>query len=243
MKSYVEHITIDELVASENGVFTCAQAGRLGIPRDALAYAARTGKLERIVRGAYRSTSSIDDGFDELRAIWKLTKPSTFSNERMGEHWDGVAVAGATAANLLEIGDLFPEPYQFVVPHRFNSRNRNAVFKRVMLNKRDITWSKGLPVLRPEVVVVQLFESKEDISLVCDTFIGAVRRYGATSFDIGTLKRRLGEQAFARLMHHSGIASDGPFEMILLDGNGHVALRERDGTYGLCYTARPGDGA
>lgn len=43
---------IEELAASEDGVFTAAQARRFGIPRYALAYAANVGKIERLAHGA-----------------------------------------------------------------------------------------------------------------------------------------------------------------------------------------------
>lgn len=44
---------IDELSASE-GVFTTAQAQRLGISRNALSHAYKVGRLERVAHGAYR---------------------------------------------------------------------------------------------------------------------------------------------------------------------------------------------
>ena len=44
---------IDELSASE-GVFTTAQAQRLGISRNALSHACKVGRLERVAHGAYR---------------------------------------------------------------------------------------------------------------------------------------------------------------------------------------------
>ena len=44
---------IEELSASE-GVFTTAQAERLGIPRNAIAKACEAGRLVRVAHGAYR---------------------------------------------------------------------------------------------------------------------------------------------------------------------------------------------
>ena len=82
MKMRSNRAGIEDLAISEGGVFTTAQAARLGIPRDALSYAARSGRIERVAQGAYRLASVADDGLDELRAIWKLTAPPAFSHER-----------------------------------------------------------------------------------------------------------------------------------------------------------------
>jgi hypothetical protein len=95
---------IAELSESE-GVFTTAQAARMGIPRDALHDAVESGRLVRVVRGAYRMVGSGSSFTDELAAIWKLTAPATFSHERMRvSDWDGIAVGGSTASALLGIG-------------------------------------------------------------------------------------------------------------------------------------------
>lgn len=87
---------IDELSASE-GVFTTAQAQRLGISRNALSHACKVGRLECVAHGAYRLSGAPSSETDELAAIWKLTASTAFSWERQAK-WDGVAVGGSTAA-------------------------------------------------------------------------------------------------------------------------------------------------
>ena len=81
---------IDELSASE-GVFTTAQAQRLGISRNALSHACKVGRLERVAHGAYRLSGAPSSETDELAAIWKLTASTAFSWERQAK-WDGVVV-------------------------------------------------------------------------------------------------------------------------------------------------------
>ena len=44
---------IDELASSQAGVFTSKQAAAFGIPRYAISYAAKAGRIERICHGAY----------------------------------------------------------------------------------------------------------------------------------------------------------------------------------------------
>ena len=89
--------TIAELAQSEGGVFTAAQAARLGVPRDALSHAVRASRLERVVRGAYRLVGTAPNELDLATALWKLTAPAAFSHER-AVRWDGIVVGGATAA-------------------------------------------------------------------------------------------------------------------------------------------------
>ena len=59
---------IDELSASE-GVFTTAQAQRLGISRNALSHACKVGRLERVAHGAYRLSGAPSSETDACRDL------------------------------------------------------------------------------------------------------------------------------------------------------------------------------
>jgi hypothetical protein len=185
------------------------------------------GRIERIAHGAYRHSATADDGFDELRAIWKLTAPNRFTHERMrhGE-WDGVAVCGATASCILGVGDLYLAPYQLAVRKRFNSRRRDVIYMRLDIPRDDVTWERGIPVTRPEMTVATLVWAREDPSLVADAFVDAVRRYGASLFDIRRMERLLGEERYAQLLVDARISGDGLRRLVELDGLGHVAIAE-----------------
>lgn len=166
---YVNHGSELRALSASEGVFTAAQAERLGIPRNALSVAVRAGRAERVARGAYRLTGTASRPTDELAAIWKLTKPSTFTGERMAA-WDGMVVGGTSAANLLGIGDFCLSPYRLYTPRRFNTRNDTARFTVRRIDSDDITWIDGLPVTRMERTLVDLCLDDEDPSLVEDAF-------------------------------------------------------------------------
>lgn len=217
---------IAELAASEDGVFTAAQARRFGIPRYALAHAADVGKIERLAHGAYRLTSSLDDGLDDLRAAYKLTAPEKWSHERMLS-FDGFAIAGATAAYLLGIGDFHPDPYEIAAPRRFNSRMGNVRFPIERLSKGDVAWRSGVPVTRVEATLAALEKGDEEDSLVAEAFVDAVRKYGGTEMDVRLLRERLGENRYTDLLRAAGIAPFGSLELIETDAAGHVALIEK----------------
>lgn len=166
MKTLNRVASIAQLSESE-GVFTTAQAERLGIPRDALHDAVKAGRLERIMRGAYRMVGAGVTYVDELIAVWKLTNPAKFTYERMKTStWDGVVVGGSTAASLLEVGDFHLSTYRLYSPKRFNTRNRAANFGRRNVSRSQVAFVKGIPVTRPERTIFDLILDNEDFSLI-----------------------------------------------------------------------------
>lgn len=159
-------------LSESEGIFTTAQAKRLGIPRDALHDAYAAGRLERVLRGAYRLVGSGETPADGLAATWKLTDPAKFTWERMRD-WDGIVVGGSTAAAMLGIGDLYLSPYRIYAPRRINSRLADANFAKRVIAPEDVTWISGLPVTRPERTLIDLVLDDEDPSLVEDALADA----------------------------------------------------------------------
>lgn len=223
---YSNHIAkIAELSESE-GVFTTAQAARMEIPRDALHDAVESGRLVRVVRGAYRMVGSGSSFTDELAAIWKLTAPAKFSHERMHvADWDGIAVGGSTASVLLEIGDLQLSPYRLYAPRRINTRNPSASFSRRVVGRDEVTFELGLPVTRSERTVFDLVVDDEDLSLVADVLADASSK--SPGFNYGKLQGLLegrygekrGREILKGLMGDSGLLDKGaPDGVLIRDG-------------------------
>lgn len=210
------HISsIAELSESE-GVFTTAQAARMGVPRDALHDAACAGRLERVARGAYRLVGSGSEQTDELAAIWKLTAPAKLTHERaQAGAWDGIAVGGATAASLLGIGDFYLSPYRIYASRRINSRKRNTSFAVREVARDEVSFESGLPVTVPERTVFDLVADDEDPSLVADALRDACG--GGRPFDLDKLEallasrygRRKGEKTLASLLEDADVAEKG----------------------------------
>lgn len=159
---------INELSASE-GVFTCAQARRLGISRDALAKACVSGRLHRIAHGAYRMAGVPPTDFDEVMAVWKLTRPALFLHERMSwERWDGIAVSGSSSASVFGIGDFYLSPYRLVAPRRMRSNASSVTFATRRVEREDVSFVEGFAVTRRERTIVDLVLNDEDPSLILD---------------------------------------------------------------------------
>ncbi len=179
-------LKLSELSESE-GVFTTAQAARLGIPRDALHDAAESGRLVRVTRGAYRLAGSQTAYTDELVAIWKMTAPGAFTHERMQTPaWDGVAVGGSTAASVLGLGDFYLSPYRIYSRKRFNTRNAVAHFGIRSVSRDEVLFVGGVPVTCAERTIFDLVVDGEDLSLVADALRDACR--DGKRFDLAKLK-------------------------------------------------------
>ena len=187
------HISAIAELAESEGVFTTAQAARMGIPRDALHDAVQSGRIERIMHGAYRLVGSGSKQEDEVVAIWKLTAPAMFTHERAQvEVWDGIAIGGVTAASLLGIGDFYLSPYRIYAPRRINSRNKAASFAVREVARNEVSFASGLPVTAPERTVFDLVADNEDLSLVADALHDACG--SGSSFDTEKLKALLADK-------------------------------------------------
>ena len=174
--TYKSHIAVmAELAQSEGGVFTAAQASRLGVSRDALSYTVKAGRAERVVRGAYRLVGTPPSELDLACALWKLTDPPRFAHERLAS-WDGVCVGGRTAAFALGIGDLHPYPCRIYAPRSIRTQQAGASTAVRRVDERDVTFRLGFPVTRSERTIVDLVLDGEDLSLVADVLRDAERR-------------------------------------------------------------------
>ena len=211
-----DHISSIAELSETEGVFTTAQAARTGVPRDALHDGVCAGRLERVAHGAYRLVGSGSEQADELVAIWKLTAPAKFTHERaQAEAWDGVAVGGATAASLLDIGDFYLSPYRIYAPRRINSRNKDASFAVREISRDEVSFERGLPVTMPERTIFDLVVDDEDHSLVADALRDACG--AGRPFDLGKLEALLasrygrckGEKTFASLLADAGVSESG----------------------------------
>ena len=209
------HVEAIARLSESEGVFTTAQAARMGIPRDALHDAVKAGRIERIMHGAYRMIGSSSSFADELTAIWKLTAPARFTHERLRvAEWDGITVGGSTASALLEIGDLHVSPYRLYAPRRVNTRNTAVHFAKRVVPRSDVTFLQGLPVTRPERTVFDLVVDDEDLSLVADVLRDAWE--ADRGFGFKKLRELLGgryekdrvENLYRSLLADSGLADE-----------------------------------
>ena len=203
---------ISELAASQHGMFTTAQAASFGVARDALAYLAKSGRLERMLHGVYRLCGTPRDGREDIRAAWLSADPKRLAFDRLRTPED-IVIGGRSAAAMHGLGDFFLSPFRFYSKRRINSRNQEVSFARRSVDPCDVTVVDGLPVTSKERTLLDLYKDNEDPSLLADALHAAFNE--GKGFDYFRMRdlfeedsrdpRGVGEDAFVDLLNESGI--------------------------------------
>jgi hypothetical protein len=157
-----------EITAQQWGLVTSAQAGARGISRLTLSRLTEAGHLERLAHGVYKDSGAPSDQFEDLRAAWLSTDPKAMGAARLRDRSNGVVVAGASAARLHDVGDLWTDRNEFVVPGRRQSQRSEIRYRQRTLQPRDVTVVQGLPAMTIERTLTDLVEDVGDLSLVGD---------------------------------------------------------------------------
>ena len=164
MKQLGDIKTLSELSSSQWGMFTTAQAIRSGVTRRQLSELSKKGHIERIDFGAYHLEGAPTERFSDIKAAWISIEPQKYVWERLAEWEKGIVVGGHTAANLYEVGDLWPSPFLFMSQNRKQTRKEEITFRKFALSRNDVTLIEGLPVTSPELTIATLASESTDLS-------------------------------------------------------------------------------
>ena len=189
MKNETAISALEEASSMQWGMFTTAQAKRMGIPRQYIAQLAKKGKLERLSSSVYRLSSAPTTAHDNIKAAWLSTNPEKFAYERLASKDYDAVVTGATAACLYGAGDLYADPYTFAVKNRRQTQRDDIRYVKNSWTRDDVTLIDGLPTARLEKVIADLVRVHEDPSLISDVAID-FERAGYT-VDLGHLANEL----------------------------------------------------
>ncbi|MDR0284134.1 MAG: type IV toxin-antitoxin system AbiEi family antitoxin domain-containing protein, partial [Propionibacteriaceae bacterium] len=157
-----------DITAWQWGLVTTAQAARVGVTSLDMSRLARDGHLERVGHGVYRAAAAPSDPREGLKAAWISLNPGSTAEERIRLRPYDAVVAGAAASWLLGIGDLVPEPYEFVTPARRQTQRTELVIRTKPLPGNCVAFREGLPVMSPEQTIADLVENDMGSSLVTD---------------------------------------------------------------------------
>lgn len=185
MKSLDALNILNNLSASQRGVFTAAQACGLGVERLSLSRLEAHGQIERIAHGVYRSCAAPSFREEGVWAAWLSLYPKTPAWERRRDGSQGAA-SHSTAAWLLELGELNPMPMTFTLPARKQTRRDNMRLVKAPLRPEEVTTVKGVPTTVPTRTILDLLCDGEDLSLIASVFADARKTY-----------REVEDQAFA----------------------------------------------
>lgn len=174
---------LEEESSSQWGMFTTAQAKRVGVSRQHITQLLKRGQVERASSGVYRFTSTPSTSSDDIKAAWLSTNPQRFAHERIAQKNYDAVITGSTAACLYEVGDLYASPYTFGVQIRRQSQRPDIRYIKSSWKDTDVTLVDGLPTARPEKTVADLIRSHEDASLISDVAIDFERTGHALSIE------------------------------------------------------------
>lgn len=163
MKSKDALRVLAEVTAYQWGMVTSAQASMHGITRLDLSRLAADGHLERLAHGVYRNAAAPAGPYEDLQAAWLSTEPKVMAEARLKNRANGVVVAGASAARLHGIGDLWDRHHDFIAPMRRQSQRTEIRYRRRTLDPHDVTIAEGLPTLSLEATIADLFNAEADL--------------------------------------------------------------------------------
>lgn len=192
MKSLDVLNILNDLSASQQGVFTAAQARGLGVERLALSRLEAHGQIERITHGVYRSCAAPSFREEDAWAAWLALYPETPAWERRRDGSQGAASHG-TAAWLLGLGEFNPTPMTFTLPVRKQTRRDGIRLVKSSIRPEEVTMVKGIPTTTPTRTILDLLRDGEDFSLVANVFNDARKTY-----------REIEERAFADKVNELG---------------------------------------
>ena len=153
------------VAAEQWGLFTTAQAERVGVSSQQLARLAGQGVIERVRHGVYRVAGAPPAVVDHVRTAWLALRPADTATQRLAGERAGGSGAGTgemevvshrTAAALYGLGDLDSDRAEFTVPSRRQSRDPDVRFHLATLGAREWTVVDGLPVTTVERTLVDL---------------------------------------------------------------------------------------
>jgi predicted transcriptional regulator of viral defense system len=162
---------LGEIAAERWGMFTTAQAHKIGISRKTLSGLAASGGILRVGHGVYRMAGAPETELEYLYVPWLALGGATLPPSTTGV--PAVVVAGESAAITHGIGDWFPGTREFVIPSRRTTRLHDVRLRVRSLEPADVMHVDGLPALTVERTVADLVEQWIDRSLIIDALADA----------------------------------------------------------------------
>ena len=196
---------LEQLAASQWGMFTTAQAQALGFRRNQVSRMVDSMRVEPMCYGVYRFVAGSEPANADLKAAWLSAFPKETAAERLAKrHFDAVVAAG-TAAAALGAGDFHMSPYTFITAVRKQTMRKNMRFLGCSLDEADVAMVDGLPTTSFERTVFDLLRLDEDPSLV-DGFMRDAARSRGHAFDFERLSELLGPIALRHGFPEGGAA-------------------------------------
>ncbi len=164
---------LNDLSASQRGLFTTAQATAAGVSRLTLSRLESNGQIERLMTGVYRSCAAPSFRQEDVWATWLALEPKKPAWERERDGSQG-AVSHGTAAWILGLGELGPTPITFTLPTRKQTKRDGVRLVKGDVSPDEVITVAGIPTTKPVKTVIDLLDDGEDLSLVANVLNDAV---------------------------------------------------------------------
>ncbi|MHA7133775.1 type IV toxin-antitoxin system AbiEi family antitoxin domain-containing protein [Oerskovia turbata] len=147
------------------GLITTAQAERHGINRMQLSRWTKHGELERVIQGVYAIPAATGQWLLH-RALWLSLDPVATAWERMRDHTTCGAFSHATAAAILNIGDILDHKVEITVPSNRRTRHTDLRIHVAPLDRNELTIAEAMPVTTVERTLRDLEAAGNDLDHV-----------------------------------------------------------------------------
>ncbi len=205
-------LELGDVASGQWGLFTTAQARRVGLSPQQVARLASAGTATRLRHGVYRLAGVPEDLLTEIRAAWLGLDPARFADQRL-QGCPAAVVSHRSAARLHQLGDLDADIHTFTVPTRRNS-GRDTRLHVGALTRGDWTVCEGLPVTTLTRTIGDLAATRVDGGHLAGVLRDAIHDHH--------LARRDAAAALRPYAHHYGapLADGEAFLADLLDQAG-----------------------
>ena len=187
-------LELGDAASGQWGLFTTAQAGRVGLSPQQVARLGTAGTATRLRHGVYRLAGVPEDLFTEIRAAWLGLDPARFADQRL-QGCPAAVVSHRSAARLHQLGDLDADIHTFTVPTRRN-RPRDTRLHVGALTRTDWTVCEGLPVTTLTRTISDLAATRLDGGHLAGVLRDAIHNHH--------LDRRAAAAALRPYAHHYG---------------------------------------
>ena len=196
---------LEQLAASQWGMFTTAQAQALGFRRNQVSRMVDSMRVEPMCYGVYRFVAGSEPANADLKAAWLSAFPKETAAERLAKRPFDAVVAAGTAAAALGAGDFHMSPHTFITAVRKQTARGDMRFLGCSLDEADVVMVDGLPTTSFERTAFDLLRLDEDPSLV-DGFMRDAARSRGHAFDFERLSELLGPIALRHGFPEGGAA-------------------------------------
>lgn len=162
------------LASKQFGLFTTAQAAKIGVSRLEVHRLHRKREIREIRRGVYSTSPITIDAYEELRGAWISLDPTKTVAERLQEPKTAV-ICTTSAAEIYRIGDLPTYAHEFFVPQRKQTKAEDIHIRIRQLPAEDTQIFQGMKVTTPTRTILDLLAEGEELEHIGNLLTDAVR--------------------------------------------------------------------